>query len=58
VLDDALADLGKDERLAVLGCGPGAMMDDLRREVAASYGGWMGQITGDRLEYFEESFTW
>lgn len=44
----------KNTRLAVLGCGPGGMMDDLRRTVAGAYE--TGLAT--RLEYFEEAFTW
>lgn len=45
-------------RLAVLACGPGQMMDDLRQAVADAYGGWLGQVDAGRLEYFEEAFTW
>ncbi|KLT39287.1 hypothetical protein CC85DRAFT_288728 [Cutaneotrichosporon oleaginosum] len=43
-------------RLAILACGPGQMMDDLRRAVADAY----GALTTDagRLEYYEEAFTW
>lgn len=58
VLDNAIAGLGERHRLAVLACGPGAMMDDLRREIAVSYGTKLGQVSGERLQYFEESFTW
>lgn len=45
-------------RLAVLACGPGQMMDDLRAAVADAYGSWLGQVDAGRLEYFEEAFTW
>lgn len=54
---DALA-ADSTSRLAVLGCGPGAMMDDLRAVVADAYGSWLGQVDASRLEYFEEAFTW
>lgn len=54
---DALA-LDGNSRLAVLGCGPGAMMDDLRAVVTDVYGPWLGQVDPGRVEYFEEAFTW
>lgn len=56
-LDESIASLGKG-RLAVLACGPAMMMDDTRRQVAKSYGTWLGTVEAGRLEYFEESFTW
>lgn len=46
------------ERVAVMSCGPGRMLDDLRRAIAGAYGYGAGQVPGWRLEYFEESFLW
>ncbi|TXT08893.1 hypothetical protein VHUM_03021 [Vanrija humicola] len=46
------------ERLAVLGCGPAGMMDDLRRAVVTRYGTGEGQVSGSTIEYFEEAFMW
>ncbi|KAL1405731.1 hypothetical protein Q8F55_007401 [Vanrija albida] len=46
------------ERLAVLGCGPAGMMDDLRRAVSTRYGSGEGQVSGSTIEYFEEAFMW
>ena len=45
-------------RVAVMACGPEAMMDDMRRLVAGMYGTGKGQVSGSRLEYFEEQFAW
>lgn len=53
-----IAALVGDQRLAVLACGPWSMMDDLRLAVADSYGSGQGQVSGSRLEYFEEAFGW
>lgn len=46
------------ERLAVLGCGPWSMMDDLRLAIAQSYGTGDNQVPGSQLEYFEDAFEW
>ncbi|WVQ80311.1 hypothetical protein IAT38_002416 [Cryptococcus sp. DSM 104549] len=58
VLESALAKLVGAETLAVLACGPGGMMDDMRRAVCGAYGNGEGQMSASRLEYFEESFSW
>lgn len=58
VLREAIDKLVGSERLAVLSCGPAAMMDDLRSAVCASYGVGEGQVSGGRLEYFEDAFNW
>lgn len=58
VLKTHLAQLVGAERLAVLACGPDRMMDDLRLAVSQSYGQGDGQVDGERLEYFEEAFSW
>ncbi|WVQ80312.1 hypothetical protein IAT38_002417 [Cryptococcus sp. DSM 104549] len=58
VLADSLRKLVGSETLAVMACGPGEMMDDMRKAVCASYGTGEGQVASSRLEYFEESFSW
>lgn len=58
LLAQEIALLVGDERLGVLACGPWGMMDDLRQAIALSYGNREGQVSGARLEYFEEAFTW
>ncbi|GMK59041.1 hypothetical protein CspeluHIS016_0700560 [Cutaneotrichosporon spelunceum] len=50
--------LAGGQSLAVLACGPGPMMDDLRAAVADTFGSGPGQADPGRLEYFEEAFTW
>lgn len=55
ILDQVIVDGGK---MAVMACGPAAMMDDVRYEVGKSYGSWFGAVEVDDLDYFEESFTW
>jgi NAD(P)H-flavin reductase len=54
IVAKAVANIQGNERLAVLACGPGSMMDDLRAAVVASY----GTVQGHQIEYFEEAFTW
>lgn len=46
------------EKLAVVACGPGAMMDDIRGEVVKVYGKEVGQVQGSQVEYFEELYAW
>ena len=46
------------DRVAVMSCGPGRMLDDLRKAISGVYGYGEGQVPGWRLEYFEESFLW
>lgn len=58
VLRGGLDRLDHGERLAVISCGAQGMMDDMRAAVVASYGYGQGQISGDRLKYFEEHFYW
>lgn len=58
LLKAELAQLVGRERLAVLACGPERMMDDLRLAVGESYGEGEGQVGAERLEYFEEVFSW
>lgn len=49
--------LSGSERLAVLACGPGQMMDDLRADIAAAYGSFPAlQQDASRLEYWLEYF--
>ncbi|EJT45042.1 ferric-chelate reductase [Trichosporon asahii var. asahii CBS 2479] len=43
-------------RLAVLACGPGAMMDDLRADIADAYGSPILQADASRLDYWLEYF--
>lgn len=43
-------------RLAVLACGPGAMMDDLRADIAEAYSTPLLQADASRLEYWLEYF--
>lgn len=45
-----------ESRLAVLACGPGAMMDDLRADIAEAYGCPLLQADPSRLEYWLEYF--
>jgi len=54
VVSKATNDLIGGERLAILTCGPGAMMDDTRAAVVAGY----GRFLADQIEYFEEAFGW
>lgn len=54
----SLGSLLGGERLAVVACGPGVMMDDLRLAIANSYGSGKGQVDGSTLHYFEEAFVW
>lgn len=42
------------ERMAVLTCGPGGMMDDARAAVVAGY----DVVPSNQLAYYEESFGW
>ncbi|WOO85440.1 Ferric/cupric reductase transmembrane component B [Vanrija pseudolonga] len=58
VLAQAVSKLVGGERLAVLACGPPVMMDDLRLAVSEAYGHGLGQLSGDRLVYFEDAFGW
>lgn len=58
LLQAGIKNLVGSERLAVLACGPAAMVDDLRHAVANSYGSGEGQVSASSLEYFEESFGW
>lgn len=58
VLAQAVSKLVGGERLAVLACGPPVMMDDLRLAVSETYGHGLGQLSGDRLVYFEDAFGW
>lgn len=50
--------LAGSERLAVVACGPGAMMDDLRGSIVGIYGKGEDQVTGSQVEYFEELYAW
>ena len=52
------ARLQGSERLAVLACGPGGMVDDLRKAVVNTIGTGDDQVRGDAIEYFEELFSW
>jgi NAD(P)H-flavin reductase len=54
----ALDRLVGDENLGIVACGPGVMLDDLRRAIASSYGSGKGQVSGSTLHYFEEAFVW
>jgi NAD(P)H-flavin reductase len=58
VLAAEVAALVGAQRLAVLGCGPPGMMDDLRAAVARSYGTGEGQVAAASLAYFEDAFQW
>ncbi|ORY28146.1 ferric reductase like transmembrane component-domain-containing protein [Naematelia encephala] len=58
VIQQSISHLVGEERLAVFGCGPGTMMDDLRKAVCDSYGNQQGQLSAHRLEYFEDQFGW
>ncbi|WVQ86162.1 hypothetical protein IAT38_008330 [Cryptococcus sp. DSM 104549] len=58
VLQTALGKLVGAETLAVLACGPGGMMDDMRAAVVDAYGTGEGKVSASTLEYFEESFSW
>lgn len=46
------------ERLAVVSCGPAAMMDDLRKAIGEIYGQGEGQVNGSAVDYYEELFSW
>ncbi|KAL1405955.1 hypothetical protein Q8F55_007637 [Vanrija albida] len=58
LLSRAVNRLEGRERLVVLSCGPAAMMDDLRAAVCETYGDEHGQVSGDRLVYYEDAFGW
>ncbi|WVQ80313.1 hypothetical protein IAT38_002418 [Cryptococcus sp. DSM 104549] len=58
VLAESLSQMVGSETLAVMACGPGSMMDDMRSAVCDAYGTGEGQVSSSRLEYFEESFSW
>ncbi|KIR77478.1 ferric-chelate reductase [Cryptococcus gattii EJB2] len=58
VLQASISKLVGSETLAVLACGPGNMMDDMRAAVVDAYGIGEGKASTSRLEYFEESFSW
>jgi predicted ferric reductase len=46
------------ERLAIVSCGPAAMMDDMRKAVTDVYGIKEGQVNGSAVDYYEELFSW
>jgi NAD(P)H-flavin reductase len=54
LVNDAVDELVGGDRLAILACGPGGMMDDLRKAVVDAY----GRVPGDQLTYYEDSFGW
>lgn len=56
VLAEQLVALGTEQRLAVLACGPGSMMDDLRSTIAEAYGSPLLQADPSKLEYWLEYF--
>lgn len=58
VLQTSISKLVGSETLAVLSCGPGNMMDDMRAAVVDAYGTGEGKVGSSTLEYFEESFSW
>jgi predicted ferric reductase len=58
LISRAIGRLVGDQRVAIVGCGPSAMMDDLRSSVAESYGHGEGQVPASQLEYFEDAFEW
>ncbi|WVW80127.1 hypothetical protein I302_102102 [Kwoniella bestiolae CBS 10118] len=58
IIQNSVNDLIGSERLAVSACGPAILMDDTRSSVCEMYGNGEGQVGGNRIEYFEESFCW
>lgn len=58
VLQTSILKLVGFETLAVLACGPGNMMDDMRAAIVDAYGTGEGKVCPSTLEYFEESFSW
>lgn len=58
VLQTSILKLVGFETLAVLACGPGNMMDDMRAAIVDAYGTGEGKVGPSTLEYFEESFSW
>ncbi|KAL1405332.1 hypothetical protein Q8F55_008961 [Vanrija albida] len=58
LVDYHAAQLLGAERLAILACGPGAMLDDIRAAVADAYGTEEGKVRGDAIRYYEDAFGW
>ena len=58
LLREQAKELVGSEKLAVVACGPGGMVDDLRANVVGLYGTGGDQVAGSQVDYFEELFAW
>ena len=54
LVNEAVDGLVGGDRLAILTCGPGGMMDDLRAAVVKAY----DRVPASQLTYYEDSFGW
>ena len=54
LVDEAVDGLVGGDRMAILTCGPGGMMDDLRAAVVSAY----DKVPASQLTYYEDSFGW